>query len=362
MPDASDAARRLEYLTLAELHFDPRNPRFPSARQGVDRTHVLEWLLDSANLPDLMRSIATQGFFPGEPLLVSRRDDGGYTVVEGNRRFAACWLLSHPDDAPTRKRTVAAIASAAEFVPTVLPCLVLPEKEILGFLGYRHITGIQEWSPLAKARYLDRLWQDEDGPGDWDGRLRWLASKIGSRSDYVARLLTALAVFEYIEESNFFDIAGLTEESLSFSLLALALNRPTLASYIGLSSGQDFAFEELDHQHLQNLTGWFFRRDVAGRTTLGESRNVSHLVTVLEDPDARALLESGATLQKAYRTAVDGRESLAEVLNQVLALLSGAADATPNVGESERETVREAIQEICRCLGEVQSRLAELEK
>lgn len=360
MPPEASEVRRLEYLRLDELHFDPDNPRFPSLRHGSDREAVLAWLLDSANLPDLMRSIATQDFFPGEPLLVSPQDEGGYRVVEGNRRYAACWLLSRPEDAPTKRRTVAAIAESANFRPQELPCLILPEAEILGFLGYRHITGIQEWSPLAKARYLDRLWDDDSGPDDWDERLRWLASKIGSRSDYVARLLTALAIFELIESKQFFHIPNLNEETLSFSLLALALNRPTLATYIGLDSGQSFDFEALDENNLEHLTRWFFERDESGRTTLGESRNVSVLVAVLEDEDARQLLESGASLQRAYRLVSAVRESIADFLRQALEPLAAAADALSSRSGVPMDGAEEVLGAIDDRLAIVRAGIAEI--
>ena len=323
--------RTLEYVALERLEFDPQNPRFPSGRRGIGKESILGWLLESANLTDLMRSIAVQDFFPGEPLLVSQKADGAFTVVEGNRRFAACWLLTHPDDAPSKKRTVVSISELADFRPTELPCLVLPEEEIVGFLGYRHITGIQEWSPISKARYLERLWEGDGGPDDWEQRLRWLASRIGSRSDYVARLLTALALYEHIESKDFYGISGIDEETVSFSLLALALNRPTLATYVGLESGQDFAFESVDDGNLKHLTSWFFEKDGSGRTRLGESRNVTTLVTVLEHPPAREQLESGATLARAYRVATQElgafEEQLAlalEALSASQTLLSGA--------------------------------------
>ena len=356
--DEGEKTRRLEYLSLEQLSFDPENPRFPSHRRGVARDEILGWLLDSANLPDLMRSIATQDFFPGEPLLVSDNGDGTYLVVEGNRRYAACWLLSHPDDAPSKKRTVATISEGATFRPTSLPCLVLPEKEIIGFLGYRHITGIQEWSPLSKARYLERLWDDDEGPEDWDERLRWVASRIGSRSDYVARLLTALALFEHIEEDDFYGISGLNEETLSFSLLALALNRPTLAQYVGLDSGQQFDFESVNERGLKNLTSWFFEKDERGRTRLGESRNVSSLVTVIESEAALELLESGASLQRAYRAATQELGAFEEELSVALEALTRAQELLTAANTSAADAL---LDEISTRVDEIRSALTDAE-
>lgn len=340
MPD--EQRRRLEYLDLDVLRFDPENPRLPSGRSS-EPSEVLSYLLESANLLDLMRSIGAQDFFPGEPLLVTDDGHGTYTVVEGNRRYAACRLLSHPEEAPIRKRSVDAVVAQAEFFPSSLPCLVLPAAEITGFLGYRHITGIQEWSPVAKARYLLQLWNGDEGPVDREGRLRWIAKRIGSRSDYVARLLTSIALFAHIDDQNYYGIEGLDEESLSFSLLALAMNRPDLASYIGLADGQDFELDGLRKRRLQRLVRWFFEKDSEGRTLLGESRNMSMLVSVVKHPEARAALEGGATLARAFRLTEAPSVALGQNLQQAMEALDavlGLLTAGTRPVETDAETAR----------------------
>jgi hypothetical protein len=332
-------SQRLEYISIDELFFDPDNPRFPTTERGAGRDEALRWLLASANVVDVMQSIATQDFFPGEPLLVVK-EGGRYKVVEGNRRFAACWLLSHPDDAPTKKRTVRAIAEEAQYRPEELPCLVFPDDDgILPFLGYRHITGIQEWSALAKARYLNRLWLQADGSERT--RLRGIARQIGSRSDYVARLLTALGLYDEIERRGFFDIPGLDEETLSFSLLVLIVNRPALAQFIGLQDGQAIHLEGLQKERLAEVTHWFFEVGPEGRTVLGESRNVTRLIEVIENEDALDQLRSGASLSQAHRQLSadeDLNESLAEVVVWLETAL-GAIERGQAVGPEERESL-----------------------
>src|SRR4051812_31128404 len=97
-------------LRLDQLFFDPQNPRFPPGLDGTDLQAVLAYMLSDASLLDLTASIAEQGFFPGEPLLVAPTVDlpnnGGppapsdndrFYVIEGNRRLASIWLLAHPD-------------------------------------------------------------------------------------------------------------------------------------------------------------------------------------------------------------------------------------------------------------------------
>src|SRR5205807_548398 len=103
---------------------------------------------------------ARYGFFSSEPLIVIEADevDGKqmYTVVEGNRRLTALRLL---DDAELRKtleaddewNTLAEETALPEAIPTV----VAPSREMVApIVGYRHISGIEEWDPDAKARFI----------------------------------------------------------------------------------------------------------------------------------------------------------------------------------------------------------------
>lgn len=320
---SEDVDRQLQYLSLDELEFDPENPRLPTHQHGATADVAIEWLLDRANLLELMKSIGQQGFFAGEPILVVTNADGSYKVVEGNRRFGACLLLSHPERARTKVRAVAAAAAEADHKPTRIPALVFQdESQVLSMLGYRHITGIQEWGPLAKARYLRRMWDSPNGPEDYYERLRYVARSIGSKSDYVARLMTALALYEEIAERDFFQIADLNESTISFSLLVVAMNRPDVAQFIGLEDGQDFDLEGLDYEEFEQLTRWLYEKVDGKATVLQESRNFTTLVEVINHPGALARLrEPGTSLQEAHRLITSDALPLASRLADVLSIL-----------------------------------------
>jgi len=346
--------RQLEYIPLEELSFDPENPRIPVGRQGDSRVEHLHWLLERANLLDLMKSIGQQGFFPGEPILVVKDGAGGYKVVEGNRRFGACLLLSYPEDAPVKKRSVAEVAKGAQHRPNRIPALVFDsEGDVLGMLGYRHITGIQEWGPLAKSRYLLRLWESADGPAGYDERLRYLARTIGSRSDYVARLLTAHQLFEEIARNDFFSIDGLSEETLAFSLLVVALNRPLVADFLGLEDGQDFGLDGLEVSRLEELTRWLFAETPEGGTVLGESRNMTKFVQAISSTESLEALRNGSTLDNALagvNTTGRDLESLVEALeddSRELVELWGFAP------EDHREAFASRLNRVVEHLGQI---------
>lgn len=151
----------IQKISVDHLFFDPDNPRLPEEVDGSDETAVLRWLLNEGNglLPELMGSIAQQGFFPGEPLLVAPRgpkhpDD--YVVVEGNRRLAAVKLILAPSKAEKYTKTVNDTADSCKNPAALqmLPSVVYPTRDsVLRYLGFRHVTGVKEWGALAKAKY-----------------------------------------------------------------------------------------------------------------------------------------------------------------------------------------------------------------
>lgn len=152
--------RHVTHLPVEALDFDPMNPRWPRYLVKGDDGEVIEWMLKEANVVELMWSIGEQGYFEGEPLIVvpSQEKAKHYEVVEGNRRLTAVKLLSHPELATTRKNAVREAAEAAHHRPTELPVLIFDGRsEVLRYLAYRHITGIEPWGPLQKARYLKQL-------------------------------------------------------------------------------------------------------------------------------------------------------------------------------------------------------------
>ena len=111
-------------------------------------------------------------------------------------------------------------------------------KDTLQYLGFRHISGVQRWDPLAKARYLRMLYQETEG--EPDARYAEVASEIGSRRDTVQKNLDALAAYEKIEEKKFFGIQDLNEERFRFGVFYTALSNPKIATFTG-AKDEDWA-------------------------------------------------------------------------------------------------------------------------
>lgn len=300
--------RSYDTVNVADLHFDPQNPRIPAFVDPSDESSVLDWMLEDAGLVELMGSIAAKGYFPAEPLLVTEVKGGdGYWVLEGNRRLAAVKLLLDPQSAPRRKSAVLEMAGAVDDPASLraLPCAFFRDRtEVQDYLGYRHITGIKQWEPAAKARYLQGLF-DVHSARHGTGVYRYIARLIGSKQDYVKRLLGALRLHERIDSLGVLD----RNDDVSFSLLTLALNYSSIVAFLGIDSLEQPSFDRLDETNLANLATWLYAVDPASdRTALGESRNMRLLAAAVSKKEGIDALLRGEPVEEAAQATLDPTE------------------------------------------------------
>lgn len=305
-------------ISVSELFFDPENPRIPTAVDASDDSLVLDWMLSDASLLELMGSIGTKGFFPAEPLLVSPRPQGGYYVLEGNRRLAAVYLLLDPSRAPQRKQAVAAAAAGASDIESLntLPCAVFDSRdEVIDYLGYRHITGVKQWEPEAKAQYMEKLYQrhiDTQG-GDV---YRHIARLIGSRSDYVVRLLASLQYHLAIKGDKELQRI-LKHDTVPFSFVTLALTYRPVLDYLGVETLSRDSLRSTPVDHLRDLAVWLFHEQPAlDRTQLGDSHNMRRLSQALSYTSGVEALKDGAVVEEAAAATVSVEDQIPVTLRR----------------------------------------------
>jgi hypothetical protein len=301
MSNTQTATGKIEYFSTQDLNFDPENPRFYRLNDPSSVPAVIEEMLDDEGVQDLMLSIGEKDYFEGEPLLVAEDINGALIVVEGNRRLAATKLLNGDIDPPRRRQaSVDIIRSEATYKPNALPCIRYPNrKDVLRYLGYRHITGVKQWDSLSKAKYLAQLRDDFYASDSHARQLKALANDIGSKPAYVGKLLTALALYNRAENQKFFKL-GIHQEDIEFSYLTTALNYNPIIEWLGLESGSDHDMPKLNEERLRLAFSWMFAKDQNGRTVLGESRNLRELACIVESEDATQVLIDTGRIDEAF--------------------------------------------------------------
>lgn len=359
----------IENIELDKLELDTSNPRLPEVVERT-QTRMLQYIAMTTSIEDLMSAIAQNGFFPGEPLVVVERDDGKYVVVEGNRRLTAVKLIHSPIECgrpSARMLEISAEAHASGKISTLLKLPVIVRKtreEILPYLGFRHITGVKQWEPLAKARYIEQLFNLTNVNDDPNTRYFSVARAIGSRKDHIKRNLDALAVYKILEENGFYDIASLDEESIKFSILSTALADDRIGKFVGIFRNSFSDDSESTHPIInssainriaaEELTRWLYEKDEKNKTRVGESRNIRELAAVIESPKALLEFRNGADLKVAYQLTNDSGKDFIELLFKAESALIEAAGMVATT-ECERSSyeVAKRINKLIKMIGTV---------
>jgi hypothetical protein len=225
-----------------------------------------------------------------------------------------------------------------------LPVIIFPTRDdILDYLGYRHITGIKEWDPYAKATYLHQVRERKRRSGE-SAEPSDLAKLIGSNGPYVGRLLVALAAWERLENVGFFADNGLEPDNLPFAVFSTALNYASIVEWLQVDPLDDETVAQIPEDRLVTLARWFFvpSDNVEGprrRSLLRESRNIRFIAEIVGNDDASEALEEGATPARAAALTRDADQVFIAALSESSRSLKVAVRRFPDVGEVTDEAV-----------------------
>ncbi len=322
-----------EQIALADLHLDAENPRFGgSAVATLEQADVLDHIVNTFGVDDVLSSIAINGYIPAEPI-VCRRDAGSDVaiVVEGNRRLAACLIISGDQRASRQKARTQQYANIwAEHGSKVidpLPAIVFDgadrREALLSYLGIRHISSSQPWDSYAKAAWVARVFEENALS------LSDIALMIGDKHQTVKRLLEGyyfikqtIAAGEFRPQDSQRRGRGTTTE-YPFSWVYTVLGYSTTRSYLELAerepSSSLVATENLPRAGV--ITRAMFGDKSKGRSAaIEDSRQLGEFASLLADPDKIALLENGKSVSEIARITKPIDQRLREGLSQVRTL------------------------------------------
>ena len=285
----------LEFAKLEELSLDPMNPRLGRHHAGksVKQKDVLA-LMETWKLDELAVSFLESGqFWTQEALICVREELYGkerLVVVEGNRRLAALICLKETFDGHRKDRTWKEIVDGKQQPKNLfekIPYLIASDrKSVEAFLGFRHVTGIEQWRPSEKAEFISRM---VDHGLSYDE----VRKKIGARVDTVRRNYISHRLRLQIEKTD-----SVPEDSFEerFSVMFLSLRTSGVQKYlhIDITAPPERAQEPVPKKHLdalKNFAVWLFGSESRG-PLFTDSRQVDTFGHVLESSDAVKYLES----------------------------------------------------------------------
>ncbi|MTH76345.1 hypothetical protein [Paracoccus aestuariivivens] len=308
-------------VPLEVLAFDARNPRFTPDKSPVDDSEsaIIELLASTADLSELVQSIATSGYINIEPLIVVVQGDK-LTVLEGNRRLAAIKCLINPEYAKAARIVVPPLRQEVlESLREILVFRVASEDDARELIGFKHINGPQAWDAYAKAQYAGR-WLDSQVNEASPLSLADIASRMGDNHATIHRMVTALFVLRQAEQNEVYSIEERFKNSFSFSHLYTALSYEEYTSYLGmkrLPRNENPSREPIDKENygkLRQLLLWLYgsKREQIQPVVKSQNPDLGRLRIVLGSKAATRELEEVGGLEAAVITATPKSERFAK--------------------------------------------------
>tara|TARA_R110001583_G_scaffold19399_3_gene75938 strand:+ start:286 stop:1410 length:1125 start_codon:yes stop_codon:yes gene_type:complete len=357
-----------EGISVDDLELDKNNPRLPNYMRGKSESEIIDYMILEESTLELMQAIGEKGFFPGEQLLVVAKGNK-FIVVEGNRRLTAVKLLNNPDIATAQSTIVKKIEKEAPFKNIQsLPCMVFEkEEDIHDYLGYRHVTGIQSWNLRQKAQYLTYLKEKNFPKLSIDKASNEIRKMIGSKSDYVKRVLVGFMVFQKIKDNKFFSIKNLNDDGgFYFSYIADSLRQPNIVSYLDIQMDEENPISKLNIDHLKNWTTWLYAPiEYRGRITTrlkGKSQDLNQLNAILGNEEAKKqFIVNDATLSEAYTYTEDFDKTFKNAIEYALQEIERADKLKIKI-KSFYSSIEDDLRSIIQTARAIKATKDELEK
>lgn len=352
----------LKHIDIDCLTFDEFSSRLPDSLHGKSETEIINFFLSDASLVELMLAIGKNDFFEGEQLLVVESEGNKYSVIEGNRRLSAVKLLHSPEIARIYKSKVEQVIEESDFFPKDIPCLVFEDKdEILKYLGFRHITGIKSWKLLEKARYITKLKNDFYSTESIQFASREIAKMIGSRRDYVIRVLAGYRIYDTIEKNGFYKIKDLDDTTFHFNYIADSLSRSNIEQFLGVDLSKDDPTLDINLEHIKEWTNWLFNKQIPNKI-IGDSEHLNRLNKVLDPKYTNALeiFRGGEDLKVAYEYTDGIKEQFEKAIDDAIKHLE-KADSLSHKQTEFRESLDDNLKNISGIIRKIKSVKDEVE-
>lgn len=192
----SDMQWETKSIPLNKIILDSDNPRLGPHNQSSD-VAALAYLVEHENVLGLARNIAEyKNLYPHESIICIPIEDDSYIVVEGNRRVAACKLLSKPyliGAAGDEKEIPKIDDQTRSSISKLQACIADSRSTADEIIAKLHIDefGKLSWNTRKKIRYVEsRLKFGND--------VEALASNLGISTRNLYKLKSYGRVFSYV--------------------------------------------------------------------------------------------------------------------------------------------------------------------
>lgn len=362
---------------LSSLHLDSGNPRF-GARLGGPKNErqLVNEITEKHGIKDVLSSISANGFFDSEPLVgaINKTNGKAITIVEGNRRLAACLILAGDERAQDQTQRTSQYPNSKFRPNSTIPVIVYDwadeddRSKLLPYLGIRHIVGAQPWDSYAKAAWVALTLQD----GGLE--LQEIVDMIGDTNRTVVRFLDGYFFVNQVQAAGGFDPAQSfrpgrgSNPDFPFSWVYSALDYEKIRRFAGMPElGTTPAPNPVKRDKLDNAADlmrfMFGNRADDFYPAISDSRELGELAKALDNGEALMRLRRGEKVEVALasiRPAADQIKDLlydaAEKAEEAFKLIS-----LQSVTVAEAEHLRPLSGRLSNAAGKIRKRILEIE-
>jgi hypothetical protein len=147
-------------IRVVDINLDPENPRIPPTPALLSELELIHLFCRHYQTYELAKSIAEDGYFPDERIVVVEKDEK-YIVLEGNRRISSLKILNNPDLAPDEMKSKFQKIAETVDKKIISKCdaIVAPNRTVATKLILEKHTqsSVLKWSPVMKAEFYRKL-------------------------------------------------------------------------------------------------------------------------------------------------------------------------------------------------------------
>ncbi len=319
-------------IKIDDLRFDETNPRVVERLGNRPTQKQIHDLLLAEEARELVPSFMANGYLPYEPLIVRPASGQKFSVLEGNRRLAAIRSMKDSDDDEEKR-------AFQERHLNELPCLVFKgdETAALAYLGLRHLSKTKDWSPSAKASFVERVMKSGKS-------IKETARMTNTTGQSLRQLLMTRRLFEKAIELGIDLPAYSVERDLLFWHLGDAVRRNRTKSYLRLKENEDpLQQPEVDDRRLEKLVGWIYGNPKTGQVKIITNiRDIPNLDLCLGSAVSANALEAGASIQEALEAGEAAGARVSAHIDRAKASLQRATGGLTDIEQEAMEEVRQA--------------------
>ncbi len=308
LPIAGEPGRE----SLDMLLLDKDNPRFGDLEKNSSQADILDHIVEKFGVDDVLSSLSVNGYFDAEPLVCKKGPGEYFTVAEGNRRLAACLIITGGERASRQKKRTADYQKIwnehgkkpIDPVPVIIFDDDRQSKALLSYLGVRHIASSQPWDSYAKAYWVAKVVEENNLS------LNDIALMIGSDQQTINHLLEGYYFVDQLTSTGNFvpsDSVRKGRGSVTdypFSWIYTMLGYSSTRKFLDIPDKKPVR-NPIAPKNLYNASlvvkAMFGDKSKGRNSAIKDSRQLGDLALALSDPEKVTMLEQGKNIEEIIR-------------------------------------------------------------